>query len=84
MDKTITIFRKYKDGEIIALFPAERWNRHDNTCTSYVHVGQHGDADYDYVVYRTTLATPEEYADLKSELERIGYDLDIKKKYTRQ
>lgn len=84
MDKTITVFRKYKDGEIIALFPAEKWNRYDNTCTSYVHVGQHGAADYDSVVSRTTLATPEEYADLKSELERIGYELDIKKKYTRQ
>lgn len=82
MDKTITIFRKYKDGEIIALFPAEKWNRNDNTCTSYVHVGQHGAADYDYVVSRTSLATPEEYADLKAELERIGYELDVKKRYS--
>lgn len=81
--KTITVFRKYKDGEIIALFPAEKWNRHDYTCTSYVHVGQHGAADYSHVVSKTTLATPEEYADLKAELERIGYELDIKEKYIR-
>lgn len=82
--KTITVFRKYKDGEIIALFPAEKWTRGDYTCTSYCHVGQHCAADYNSVVLRTTLATPEEYADLKVELERIGYELDIKKKYIKE
>lgn len=80
--KTITVFRKFR-GEIIALFPAERWNNYNYDCTSYVHLGQHSAADYNYVVSKSTLATPDEYADLKAELERIGYELDIKQKYIR-
>lgn len=80
--KTITVFRKFR-GEIIALFPADKWTRDDYTCTSYCHEGQHCAADYAGVVSKTTLATPDEYADLKAELERIGYELDIKQKYIR-
>lgn len=47
---------------------------------SYMHIGQHGDADYQGVVSSTKLAKPEEYADLKKELESIGYDLLVRQK----
>ena len=80
-DKYITevIFRKFNDGEILALFPYDIFN-HRGGVTSYVHVGQHGEADYRHCVNRTNLATEQEYKDLKEELESIGYNLKAVKK----
>ena len=83
IEKTIVVFRKFKDGEIIALFP-DIPETYPGDCQSYLHVGQHGAANYAYLVrYITTPATPEEYADLQEELTSIGYNLDIKKRITR-
>ena len=44
----------------------------------YAHVGQHGSCSYDWYITDTKPAKPDEYANLKAELESIGYDLDIK------
>lgn len=71
---TKVIFRKYRDGQIIALFPDETWNRHDGSITSYMHIGQHGAADYAGVITATRPAREEEYCDLLAELKVIGYD----------
>jgi hypothetical protein len=46
---------------------------------SYMHVGQHSEASIEFCV-ACHLATPEEYADLKTELESIGYDLKVCKR----
>lgn len=73
---TKVIFRKFRDGQIIALFPEDR---NGGFVGSYMHDGQHGDAD-PFIVYSTKLATPEEYAPLKKELEGIGYVLDVRKR----
>ena len=79
--KTVVVFRKFKDhGDLVALFPNEIVDDFGN-CNSYQHVGQHGAAAYNGVVYKTVAATPEEYAPLKQELESIGYLLDVKKRY---
>lgn len=67
------VFRRYRNGEIIALFPDEPWSN-DHTTTSYMHIGQHGDADYACVVRQTKPATEPEYRDLFAELRNIGYD----------
>lgn len=80
--KTKVIFRKWKNGDIIALFPEEPGNHDASTCNSYEHSGQHGSAEPRYVIQATTPAKPAEYANLQRELERIGYDLDVKKLYT--
>lgn len=71
---TKVIFRKYKSGEIIALFPDEM---NYCFCASYMHIGQHSDAYYAYVVRNTKPATQEEYQPLLNELISIGYD-DLK------
>ena len=43
--KTKVIFRKLKDGDIIALFPELPGDMNPyHTCESYMHVGQHGAA----------------------------------------
>jgi hypothetical protein len=76
--KTTVIFRRYKDGQIIALFPALKWNDTSEAITSYVHEGQHGAANYKWVIFNTRKANPSEYYDLAKELEGIGYNLRIK------
>lgn len=69
---TKVIFRKFKQGgDIIALFP-EQTNR--LMVGSYMHVGQHSDADYTRVIAVTTPASESEYAGLLAELKSIGYD----------
>lgn len=80
--KTKVIFRKVPANyctakpEVIALFPEIPATRNPNDCQSYVHYGQHGAAMASG--HGWPLATPDEYADLKRELESIGYDLDVK------
>jgi hypothetical protein len=61
-EKTKVIFRKFKWGEIIALFPEIAGSMDACTCMSYMHEGQHGAAD---CVGCTSPARPEEYQDLK-------------------
>jgi hypothetical protein len=72
---TSVVFRKFKeDGDIIALFPEESWNPDKGTIASYMHTGQHGDADYHHVLAKTRPARENEYRPLLAELKRIGYD----------
>ena len=72
------VFRKFRNGEILALFPNDVDPR--GYCNSYQRVGQHGDADYSGCIAITKPATPDEYAGLKEELESIGYVLKIRKR----
>ena len=82
-EKTLVVFRYWSDSQdVIALFP--EIDAGNGLCQSYMHVGQHGGANYSHVVEMTALATPEEYAPLVEELEIIGYILDIKKKWSRE
>ena len=74
--KTIVIFRKFKEGDILALFPFEEHN--GPLCVSYQHIGQHSGADYGHCIDITRPAKPEEYEPLRRELVSIGYDLEIR------
>lgn len=82
---TKVIFRKWPrktGGDVIALFPAIAGTYDLWTCSSYQHIGQHGAATV--MLSRCTKpAKPSEYADLKEELERIGYRLKVVKRFTR-
>lgn len=89
-EKTIVIFKKFGNGpinfgngHIIALFPELPGDSDRYTCSSYMHVGQHGAASMD--LFRN-LETPEtwEYASLQAELESIGYVLDIRRKVSQK
>lgn len=82
---TKVIFRKWpakEDGDVIALFPAiaasvgKPWE-----CSSYQHIGQHGAASVD-IMRSTVAATQKESADLKAELQSIGYYLQEVRKFT--
>jgi hypothetical protein len=76
------VFRKYRDGDIIALFPRIPWDHYGHQCSSYMHVGQHSGADPSGVISQTKPATPEEYASLARELRGRGYRLKIGRKTT--
>lgn len=79
VQETKVVFRKFKNGEVIALFP-ELKERGGNIL-SYMHVGQHGAAST-AIVNDTKLATAQEFGPLFMELERIGYRLAVRKRIT--
>jgi hypothetical protein len=75
-ETTKVVFRKFQ-GEIIALFPEEAFTLDPVLCSSYAHVGQHSAADYYGVLTSSKPATDAEAADLKAELESLGYNLKV-------
>jgi len=68
------IFRKFPEGDVIALFPEVDQGR--GLIGSYMTIGQHGDAAKSLITDLEP-ASKEEYAKLAAELERIGYDIVI-------
>ena len=79
--KTIVVFRRFKEGDIIALMPYELGTNDPYTCGSYMHIGQHGSAD-PLIMQSTKPAAPEQYADLKAELIGMGYDLIVRQRFS--
>ena len=75
---TRIVFRTFKSGiakgEVIALLIDT-----DKDCCSkanvmsYMHLGQHSEANYNGIISMTRRATPEECEPLLDELHRIGY-----------
>ena len=70
MDKVKVIFRKDKEGNIIAFLPELRVN-HGNIM-SYMHIGQHNEASYRFYA-ETKKVNKTEYNPLLDELKSI-YD----------
>jgi hypothetical protein len=81
MEHTKVIFRKFDNGEVIAIFPEDVGSMNQFTCQSYLHVGQHGSCD-DVLIDELEPASLEEYINLYTELESIGYNLVVCKEYT--
>ena len=78
MKKVNVAFRKFEDGEVIAIFPNIYPVAKDSKAEvmSYMHVGQHGMC-MECLVNELEKASKEEYAPLKKELEMIGYLVNI-------
>lgn len=78
-DTTPTIVRFYTepDGNTFAYFPNDNHTRDGEYKTCYSRIGQHSSCHPDYLK-RCRKATPEQYSDLKTELESIGYNLTVK------
>ncbi len=73
MEKLKVVFRKFQDGEVIAMFPTVAFKR-TYTILSYMSVGQHADCDPN-IIHITKLATKEEYEPLLKELQSLqGYE----------
>lgn len=66
-------------GTIIAILPHEL-NNHKGHVVVYQHVGQHSGGDYYWMLKTSKPANESEYADLKQELESIGYNIKVVKK----
>lgn len=79
MEKVKVIYRKDKDGEIIAFFPEIEANY--GRILSYMHIGQHGEADLEFY-QETKKATETEYQLLLTELKSVynDYELIVKQK----
>ena len=80
MEKQIlkVVFRKFNDGEVIALFPDIKFGCPYYQIMSYMHIGQHGEVDHHAILEQTKLATEEEYQALLNEIKSIYRDYDIK------
>lgn len=72
--QTKVIFR-IKENEVFALFPYDIFN--SGLVASYAHIGQHSSADYSHCIRTSKAATPEQYSELKAELEGLGYELKV-------
>jgi len=74
----IDIHGETKQGDMFAVFPeAIRIGSNQTKLTTcYAHIGQHSEACEEYI-NECTPATPEQYKDLKQELESLGYNLEI-------
>ena len=70
MEKVKVIFRKDKEGNIIAFIPEVKVNY--GNIMSYMHVGQHGESSYQFYT-ETKKASESEYNSLLDELKKI-YD----------
>ena len=78
MKKVNVAFRKFEDGEVIAIFPNIYPVAKDSKAEvmSYMHIGQHGMC-MECLVNELEKASKEEYTPLKKELEMIGYLVNV-------
>jgi len=80
-DLTPVVFRVWRRpnfavGEVVALFPTLPGDM-AGRCTAYEHIGQHGAADYAHCLGQSRPASADEAAELRAELEQIGYRLRV-------
>lgn len=79
------LFRKYPEGDVVAIFPELPADNLGWSCMTYQHVGQHGGGVCSGIVENTRPATRADYEALLRELGRIGYSrLRIVKRMTPQ
>lgn len=73
--KTKVIFRKFPDGEVIALFPELPGDNSVLNCLNYMHNGQHGSGKA--TLEGTKPVDKDWNGTLKHELTAIGYNLTV-------
>ena len=71
METLRVIFRREKNGDILAVFPDEPGRYDPATCMCYAHIGQHGCVHMDYVLRNTKPALAGSYDTLLRELQGI-------------
>jgi len=67
------VYRVFPESDVIALFPNEIVDSAGNI-NSYQRIGQHGAAS-PLLIKELKRATPKQYAALKRELIKIGYNV---------
>lgn len=81
MSQTKVIFRVYGNNEVVAIFPEDLGTTNPYTCSAYTHIGQHFSVFPDSLIGETKPCPEDLYKDLKEELESIGYNLKVIKRY---
>lgn len=80
--ETKVIFRKFKDGDIIAIFPEIPASPHAHDCLSYQIIGEHSSCWPILIIPESSPATPSEYGPIMRVLTHIrGYKLKVLKRY---
>jgi len=74
--KVMFLVNDSDDSNVYAYFPDYDYDENKKYKVAYSHIGQHSAIHPDYVK-NSRPATPEEYSELKSELENLGYDLEV-------
>ena len=77
-DMAFLVMNNDPNREVIAVVPglAGTVGRPDHA-TCYAHIGQHGTCSIDGITVMRENATPDEYAELKGELESVGYNINV-------
>lgn len=79
-EKTDVIFRIARiDGTVEAFFPY-MISDYKGNITVYAHLGQHGQACWEYYLRNTKPAKEKDYTSLKRELDSLGYNLNVIKR----
>ena len=71
-----------KNNDVFAYFPELNYDSSGKYKTAYSHIGQHSACHPEYA-RESRLAKPEEYMELKKELEDIGYKLNIQEAFSK-
>lgn len=85
MSPDVVILRRDPDGTLVALMPEYPADEYGRLVTSYAHVGQHGAADYGYVIETTQPVrdtSAPDVAEFLDELARVGYDVSLRMRRT--
>ena len=83
--KVIFKMARYENGEweVLAFLPGAPANPGSVQC--YAHVGQHGEASYDFYVQRCRPCAKKDYAVLKKEMESLfGYRFKVVHKISKK
>jgi len=81
--KTVVVFRKFSEGDLIAFFPQESWedqNTGEVLISSYQKIGQHSAASPS-LIEELLPVSKEERRELKEELKGLGYNLQEGESY---
>lgn len=70
------VFRKFREGDVIALFCGSAPDARPGNVVCYQRIGQHGEASRD-LGRNLPLATPEEYAPLLREIQGIYSEYQV-------
>jgi hypothetical protein len=68
-------------GNVTAVFPYLQHSKESDYIEAYTREGQHHACSREWVLSNSRPSTEIEYADLKAELENIGYNLRVIKRF---
>ena len=69
-------FRKFPEGDVIAIWKEESTSSNYRSWASYMHVGQHSECSPELVI-DLDVAREQEYLPLKKEMETLGYVVNV-------